>query len=241
MRQAVLDHCRAEKELLPRVALVDAGSASMTGPMSIRVTIVSFGLLACVGCNNNPTQGKSQATTSAPVAAQPAPTATASSVELPLTKDSGTVGFVGAKITAKHPGTFADFSGKITLDPAGPEKSRVEVTIPIASMAIEPAKLKGHLLSPDFFDVEKFPTAQFTSTQIAKAAAGYSVTGNLTLHGVTKAITFPAAIEAGADHANIKAEFGINRKDFGIVYPGMPDDLIQDEVLIQLDLKAKKG
>jgi polyisoprenoid-binding protein YceI len=96
-------------------------------------------------------------------------------------------------------------------------------------------------LSADLLDSQKFPTASFASTKIEKAAADYTVTGNLTLHGVTKSISFPASITAGSTDASVRAEFGINRKDFGIVYPGMPDDLIQDQVLLQIDLKAQKS
>jgi polyisoprenoid-binding protein YceI len=200
--------------------------------------------LVLAACNTNPTQGKAQATVSAPPpAAATATTAepNAATIILPLTAQSGSVGFVGAKITAKHPGKFADFSGKISLSPNAPEKSQVEVSIAISSLNIEPAKLQGHLLSPDLLDSQKFPTASFVSTKIEKAANAYTVTGNLTLHGVTQSISFPADITAGAANATVRAEFGINRKDFGIVYPGMPDDLIQDQVLIQIDLKAQKS
>ena len=59
--------------------------------------------------------------------------------------------------------------------------------------------------------------------------------------GVTKAITFPARITATNEGADVEAKFGINRKDFAIVYPGMPDDLIKDEVLIDLKLSPKKS
>lgn len=194
---------------------------------------------ALFACNTDPTKGKVQATTSEPAPAPIAPAAP-EQVELALSKSSGSIGFVGAKISDKHVGKFTDYSGKILLTPGAPEKSQVSVTIPIASMEIEPAKLKGHLMTPDFFDVEKFPTASFESTKIEKSGDKYSVTGNLKLHGVTKSISFPADVTATSDSATVKAEFGINRKDFGIVYPGMPDDLIQDQVLIQLDLSAKK-
>jgi polyisoprenoid-binding protein YceI len=67
------------------------------------------------------------------------------------------------------------------------------------------------------------------------------VTGNLELHGVTKSITFPATIKMSADAVDVDAEFAINRKDFGIVYAGKPDDLIKDDVLIKLEIRAKKG
>jgi polyisoprenoid-binding protein YceI len=100
----------------------------------------------------------------------------------------------------------------------------------------------GHLKSPDFFDVAQFPTATFTSTAIKAGAEGgatHTVTGTLDLHGVKKSITFPATIAVGADTVSVKSEFAINRKDFNIVYPGKPDDLIKDEVLLKLDIAAK--
>jgi len=99
------------------------------------------------------------------------------------------------------------------------------------------------LKSPDFFDVEKFPKAKFVSTAIKAGGdngATHTVTGNLELHGVTKAITFPAQIKVDPDAVSVVAEFSINRKDFSIVYPGMPDDLIKDDVLLKLSLHAKK-
>jgi len=68
-----------------------------------------------------------------------------------------------------------------------------------------------------------------------------TVTGNLELHGVKKSIRFPATftVEGGVVKAN--AEFSINRRDFGLVYPGMPDDLIRDDVLIRLAIQAPKA
>ena len=93
--------------------------------------------------------------------------------------------------------------------------------------------------SADFFDVESHPTASFTSTEIVARAEGvYTLTGNLKLHGVTKQISFPAAIEVGEDSFSATAEFAINRMDFEIVYPGRPDDLIRERVLIKLDLRS---
>jgi len=110
--------------------------------------------------------------------------------------------------------------------------------------ATDQEKLVGHLKSPDFFDVEKFPVTRFQSTKIetgGERGATHTVTGNLELHGVTKSIRFPASISLAADNVSVKSEFGINRKDFGIVYPGKPDDLIKDEVLIRLNLVATKS
>ena len=105
-------------------------------------------------------------------------------------------------------------------------------------------KLVGHLKSPDFFDVEKFPKARFTSTAIkagGEGGASHTVTGNLELHGVTKSVTFPATIRVSGDGADVDADLAINRKDFGIVFEGMKDDLIKDNVSIKLTIRAKKG
>jgi polyisoprenoid-binding protein YceI len=83
----------------------------------------------------------------------------------------------------------------------------------------------------------------FVSTAIATAGTpnAYTITGNLTLHGVTKSISFPATAVLTDKDLKANSEFSINRKDFGIVYPGMPDDLIRDDVLIKLTIEAPKG
>lgn len=158
---------------------------------------------------------------------------------LAVNPSNSKIEFVGAKVTASHPGGFTDFSGSVALgDPV--ENSQIEVTIQTASLYADKDKLTKHLKSPDFFDVQKFPTATFRSTGIVKEGAGHVITGDLTLHGVTKRISFPATISVDADSVNAAAEFSINRKDFGIVYPGMPDDLIRDLVVIKLSLRLSR-
>jgi polyisoprenoid-binding protein YceI len=154
------------------------------------------------------------------------------------------VGFVGAKVTGKHEGSFTAFKGTLTFDPAHLEASRVSADIDAASVTIpDNDKLTNHLKSPDFFDVAKFPRATFTSTAVVPGAAAgaYTITGDLTLHGVTKSISFPATITAAPDAVTASAEFSLNRKDFGIVYPGMPDDLISDLVLLKLAIRAARA
>ena len=104
--------------------------------------------------------------------------------------------------------------------------------------------LTKHLQTGDFFEVEKFPKSAFSSTKIvpdtAKGANNFTVTGDLEMRGVKKSITFPATITVTPADVNVKAEFSINRKDFGIVYAGKADDLIRDDVVLRLDLKAAK-
>jgi polyisoprenoid-binding protein YceI len=139
-------------------------------------------------------------------------------------------------------------TGTIALVPNAVEKSRVEFEVKVSSLSVEGgpdmADLAQHLKSPDFFDVAKHPSAHFVSTAIkAKsevAGANYTVTGNLEMHGITKSVTFPATITLDHDAVQVKTEFGINRKDFGIVYPGMKDDLIKDNVLIRVELTAPR-
>lgn len=163
---------------------------------------------------------------------------------LPLTAENSKVEFTGSKVTGKHDGGFKDFTGTIDLVNAKPEESSVSVDIDMNSVFADDEKLTGHLKSADFFDVEKFPKASFKSTKIvpdtAKGAGNYTVTGDFTLHGQTKSITFPAKIAVNDAEVAVEAEFAINRKDFGIVYAGKADDLIRDDVVIRLNLKSPR-
>lgn len=149
------------------------------------------------------------------------------------------VGFVGSKVTGTHEGGFESFTGTVWLGEDGPASSSIEVVIDTTSLWADNERLTGHLKSADFFDVETFPTATFSSTSIEAAEDGsFTVTGDLDLHGVTKQIAFPASIDIGDDEIRASAEFAVKRFDFGIVYPGKAEDLIRDDVLVKLDLVA---
>src|SRR5207244_3888695 len=111
------------------------------------------------------------------------------------------------------------------------------------SLTSDTEKLTGHLKSPDFFDVKTHPKATFVSTEIKKGGdkgATHTITGNLTIKGITKTISFPATVALNGDTANVDAEFAINRRDFSLNYAGMPNDLIRDDVVIKLLIRAKK-
>jgi len=154
------------------------------------------------------------------------------------------VEFVGAKITATHAGSFERFSGNIELVPGHIEQSRVNVDIEMESLTIEPARLAGHLRTADFFDVAQYPRTTFTSTSIVAGGANgasHTITGTLAMHGASKQISFPATIAESPTEVTARAEFVINRRDFNIVYPGMPDDLIKDDVTIKLTLRAPRS
>lgn len=209
----------------------------------LAVSSVALGLLV-LACNNDPAKDKSKAVASEPVATATAPLKGASAVTYKFSEADSKLTFVGAKVTKKHDGNFGTFGGTVQLVDNDPTKSTVTVDVDMASISADDAKLTGHLKSPDFFDVAKNPKAKFESTSIkagGENGATHTVTGNLEIKGVKKAITFPATIKPAGDQVTVDAEFAINRKDWGIVYPGMPDDLIKDQVLIKLQVRAKRG
>ncbi len=199
-------------------------------------------LLSLVGCKSEldgkPVAKVADAKVDTKVASdvKVAPPAAAAKV-LKADPAASSIGFVGAKLTGDHTGSFKTFTGETTVEGTVPKS--VNFTIETGSVTSDDEKLTGHLKSPDFFDVEKYPKAEFVSTAIVAKTAGtatHEVTGDLNLHGEKKAITFPATITVDERGAKGDAEFKINRKDFKIVYPGMPDDLIKDEVLLKISL-----
>lgn len=169
--------------------------------------------------------------------------ATGGSETLAVDAAQSSVGFVGSKVTGKHEGKFQKMTGSITLVGGKAEGGKVNFEVEIGSLKTDAEKLDGHLMSPDFFDAAKFPKATFTSSSIkagGERGATHTVSGELDLHGVKKTVSFPATIAITPDAATGTSEFSINRKDFGIAYAGKTDDLIRDEVLLKLSLKAPR-
>ncbi|MEM7607637.1 MAG: YceI family protein [Myxococcota bacterium] len=163
---------------------------------------------------------------------------------LAISNEASTIGFTGSKVTGSHDGGFREFAGTIEFDANDPTQSTVSVTIQTASLFTDSERLTGHLKSDEFFDVENIPTATFRTTEIATGGDGdatHTLTGVLNLHGVEQTIRFPATVAVSDDEVSASAEFSINRQQFGITYPGRPDDLIRDAVVIRLELKAPRG
>lgn len=212
----------------------------------------AIGLSLFAAACEDPAANKAKATVSEPSANSAnransnasSPNKAQLSEELAINGENSKVEFTGSKVTGKHDGGFKSLSGKIDLVNGKPEESSVEVEIDTTSVYSDDESLTKHLTSRDFFEVEKFPKASFKSTSIvadaSKGADAYTVTGDFDLHGVSKSVTFPATIRAGAESIDVNAEFSINRKDFGIVYTGTADDLIRDDVVIRLNLKAPR-
>jgi len=204
----------------------------------IAITILS-GLIFLVACHD-PAADTSKATTGE--AAQVASPAAAQGQKYSITSQNSKIDFVASQVTGKHTGSFGDFAGQINYA-GSPETSHVNITIKTDSIKADDPDLTKHLKTPDFFDVAKFPEATFVSTGIkpgGENGATHTVTGNLTMHGVTKAITFPATITVTPDAATVESSFSINRKDFGINYAGAADNLIRDNVVLNLHVRATK-
>jgi polyisoprenoid-binding protein YceI len=146
-------------------------------------------------------------------------------------------------------GEFTKYEGKVALDEADVTKSSVEAVIDADSLDTRVADRDGHLKSPDFFDVAKYPSITFKSTKVAKAGKdGLKVTGDLTLHGVTKAVvldvsTTPAVKGMyGETRRGFSATTKISRKEFGLTWNKLVEagPAVGDEVTIVLDLEVVK-
>ncbi len=182
--------------------------------------------------------------------------------------ETSTLEWIGTKVSGYHTGTVKIKSGELTLNDntisggnfimdmttivaTGPKNVNEEMN----------HKLTGHLRSADFFDVEKYPEATFTITSVKpfkgmikeqddpreETISKYkvnnptnTVSGNLTIKGITKNIEFPAGIIIDENSVEATAKFNINRKQWDIIYPGKPDDLVKDEINLGIFLKATK-
>lgn len=207
----------------------------------MRHTAAALILAACAlsaSCAD-PAADVAKATTAPP--AQAAAPGAGAGEQVPVTPEGSSIEFVGSKVTGSEAGRFEKFSGTIQLVGESPERSRVEVEIDVASVVTDAEGLAEHLKSADFFDAARHPKATFASSEIrpgGAAGATHTVMGELELRGVRKSITFPATIAVGAEAVSVRAEFALNRREFGIVYAGRADDLIRDEVVLRLSLRA---
>lgn len=156
------------------------------------------------------------------------------------------IGFRIRHLVAKTSGRFTRFEGAVKVDTQDMTRSSVEVKIDAASINTDNDARDKHLRSADFFDVAKFPSITFRSTAVREVEKGkLQVTGLLSMHGITKSITFPisnAGTRPGMQPGTVVAGFidgslKLNRNDYGIsTYPGV----LGDDVEISLDIEAGK-
>jgi polyisoprenoid-binding protein YceI len=162
------------------------------------------------------------------------------------------VGFTVRHIVSNVKGQFNEFSGNFSYDPKAPEKSSVEAVIQTKSINTNVDKRDTHLKSPDFFDVEKFPTMTFKSSSVKSTGPGkLDISGTLTIHGVSKPVVLSveggdvAKDPWGGTRTGFTATTKIDRKDYGMTWNKTLDNggvLVGDEVKIDLEIEgvAKK-
>jgi polyisoprenoid-binding protein YceI len=149
-------------------------------------------------------------------------------------------------------GQFPKISGKLTLDESDVTKSKVETSIETASIETRDPQRDGHLKSPDFFHVEKFPSMTFKSTGIKVVRDGeLSVEGDLTIRDTTRKVVFtvegptpPTKDPWGNTRLAVSATTKINRKDFGLTWNAALETggiLVGEEVTITLDVQFVKA
>lgn len=144
------------------------------------------------------------------------------------------------------PGYFRDFTGTIVYNAKDVAKSSVEFTAQSTSVDTRVEGRDKHLRSDDFFDVEKFPTITFKSTKVEKKGNALMITGDFTMKGVTKQISFPFNIagfaeQRGTMKMGVTAETSLNRRDYGVNYgTNMPNGvaMVSDNININLQIEA---
>jgi polyisoprenoid-binding protein YceI len=143
-------------------------------------------------------------------------------------------------------GDFDKTTGTVVIDDADITRSTVEVTVDVATVSTRDQKRDAHLKSPDFFDVAKYPTMTFKSTKVEKAGEGLKVTGDLTMHGVTKPVVLDVTTftkEMKDPYGNwrraVSATARLNRKDFGVSYG--PDSVVSDLVNVSIEAELVKA
>ena len=162
------------------------------------------------------------------------------------------VSFQVRHFVSKVRGDFTDFEGTIQIDQAKPEASSVVFTIKSASVNTKNEGRDKHLNSPDFFDTAKFPEITFKSTKIAANGKDkYNVTGDFTMHGVTKEITLPVTYTGsmkdprGGERAGFELTTTLNRQDYGVKFNKTMDNgslMLSDDVVVTILLETvKKG
>jgi polyisoprenoid-binding protein YceI len=148
-------------------------------------------------------------------------------------------------------GSFSGLSGVLTEHASDSTLSSVEASVPVATISTGDAQRDGHLKSADFFDAEKYPTLNFKSTNVVPKGDAYEVTGDLTVHGVTKPVTFavdgpsaPGKDPWGNTRIGLSATTKINRKDFGLAWNAALETggfLVGEEISITLEVQFIKA
>lgn len=142
-------------------------------------------------------------------------------------------------------GTFSGSHGELDFDPDNWSTAKLDVTIPIATLDLGDDKWQGKILDGTFFDVKKFPEAHFVATKVEKTGdTSAKITGDLTLHGVTRPVTLDATLNALRRHpltlqktAGFSATATLSRKDFGM---DAWESVVADQVQLIIEVEASR-
>ena len=227
-------------------------------------TVMLAGLLASFSCTNAPKSDEATTTEAKEVNED---SATGETWKLNVSESR--IEWMATKVSGYHTGDVPLKSGEISVkngEVTGGkfllDLANMKVLGPKTVSEANSKKLLGHLKSADFFEVEKYPEGSFELTGVnpykgnalkdttdprQEEISKYKITdpthtlsGNLTLKGIAKNIEFPARITVTGNTAEAGAKFNIDRKDWNIIYPGQPDDLIRDAIHLGISIKAMK-
>lgn len=151
----------------------------------------------------------------------------------------------GTAVAEKYSATFTGVTGVFLMNGAAITGSSFELTLDASSLKANTDELGDKLKSEHFLEVERYPTAKFVSTRIEEAEEGakkatHKISGNLTMHGVLKPLSFPAVVELTEDTLVVKGKMALKRSDFGIVTAGKADDPLKDSFRLELELKLTR-
>jgi polyisoprenoid-binding protein YceI len=187
----------------------------------------------------------------------PAPAQTPGAPRQAASPNTWTVdsGHSSASFSVKHMlvstvrGTLGPIKGTIEYDGSTPDSLKADVSIDVTAITTGNASRDNDLRSPTFFDIAKYPTATFKSTRVEPVGAGrFKLTGDLTLHGVTKEVTLtvdgpsPAVKTQTGLKVGASATTTLNRRDFGLQYNAMIEagPVVSDDVQVTIDIEANK-
>jgi polyisoprenoid-binding protein YceI len=161
----------------------------------------------------------------------------AGAAEFALSGKNTTITFVGTKPNGKHDGGFKELTGIAAIDGNDVTTLKISVEIDMQSLYADNNKLTNHLKSPDFFGIKSNPKSKFVSTKVDKAGGDVKITGDLTMCGQTKSVTFPAQIQVNGDGLTLSSKFTVDKSQWGMTYGR---GKIHDEVKLTVNVNAKK-
>lgn len=207
--------------------------------MKKSILLFSAAILVLSSCVSNPDGEKAVTTDSINTTAL-----AASDTQLAVDTAKSTLTWIGKKVTGQHTGTVEITSGKLLLHEGKLSGGNFELDLTTINNTDQEGEYKGklesHLKSADFFDVKNHPKASFEITSIAPGSSDsvIKVSGNLTIRGISKNITFDATTNINESSAVADANFNIAREDWGVSYTGKSDDLISKEINLDIHLVA---